>query len=492
MKEVLHPLLTGMEEREYQTKIAETSGKRNTLVCLPTGLGKTNIAIIVAASRLKQFPETQILVVAPTKPLVSQHANSFKKFLTLDPGQFQVITGSLPPGKRTSLYHKQIIFATPQTIQKDLEHERFSLRGFSLLVIDELHHAVGKYAYPYIAKRFLKESSHPRILGLTASPGSSRQKIQEICRNTGIEAVEVRTEKDEDVLPYVKEKTTEWIEVSLPASFVKIQSLFEDAFTKRMKKLKTVRTKKGLLALQRNLQQSIQKGNKAAYGLSSLVAQAIKIDYALTLLETQGISILRTYLRGLREDPSKAAQSLLKDRAFSNGIFLTESLFEQGSRHPKMSTLCSLVENQLREHPESKIIIFANFRETVKELHSILKKIDSAWPLMLVGQKDLSQKQQLEIIRQYEEEANCLITTSIGEEGLSLESADLAVFYEPVPSEIRQIQRRGRVGRTKVGKIAVLVTKKTRDEAYKWAAYHKERKMMRTLSDMHMKQSRFI
>jgi len=485
-------LLKEMEDREYQKTIAKTAEKNNTLVCLPTGLGKTNIAIIVSAARLEQFPESKILVLAPTKPLVSQHKSSFLKFLNAEKEGLQIVTGATTPNKRKQLYSKQIIFATPQTIQKDLENERFSMENFSLVVIDELHHAVGKYAYPYIAGRYLKESKNPRILGLTASPGSTSKKIREICRNTGIETVEVRTEKDKDVIPYVKEKEIEWIEVSLPESFLKIKSLLDDAYAKRLKKLGHFRTKRELLHLQKRLQQSIKKGNKSAFGLSSLVAQAIKIDHALALLETQSIAALRNYLKKLQNDKTRAAKSLLKEKSISNAAFLAERLFEQGSRHPKMSKLCSLVEGALAENPESKTIIFANFRETVKEITTVLKKIEGAKPIILIGQRDLSQKEQIETIRKYSKEANILVTTSIGEEGLSLESADLAVFYEPVPSEIRQIQRRGRVGRTKFGKISVLMAKKTRDEAYKWAAYHKERKMKQTLYKMQVKQSQFI
>ena len=490
MKTVKHPLLRDLEDREYQARIAKTASKRNTLVCLPTGLGKTNVAILVAADRLKQFPESQILVVAPTKPLVSQHFSLFRKFFQIDKEKFQVITGSIPPRQRNVLYEKQLVFATPQTIQKDLENERFSLERVSLLVIDELHHAVGRYAYPYIAQRMLKEARHPRILGLTASPGSSKKKIETILKNAGIEAVEIRTEDDFDVKPYVKQKEVDWIEVELPERFLKIQLLLQQALEKRTTKLR-VKTKRGLLALQQNLQKSIRGGNRSAFGLATLVAQALKIEHALGLLETQGIGILRAYLKGLPQDTSRAAASLLKDQSMSNAIFLTESLFEGGSRHPKIGKLCSVIGHELQSRPDSKIIVFANFRETVKEISRVLKRIEGARPIILTGQRDLSQKEQLETIRRFEDDANILVTTSIGEEGLSLESADLAVFYEPVPSEIRQIQRRGRVGRTKFGRILVLVTKNTRDEAYRWAAYHKEKKMKRTLRDMQVKQFPF-
>ena len=97
----------------------------------------------------------------------------------------------------------------------------------------------------------------------------------------------------------------------------------------------------------------------------------------------------------------------------------------------------------------------------------------------------MSQKEQINVIRDYEAGVyNCLVTSPVGEEGLHIPSADLAIFYEPVPSEIRTIQRRGRVGRTKVGKIIFLLTRKTRDEAYHYVARNKEQRMKEILKDM--------
>ena len=74
-----------------------------------------------------------------------------------------------------------------------------------------------------------------------------------------------------------------------------------------------------------------------------------------------------------------------------------------------------------------------------------------------------------------------IVATSIGEEGLDIPQVDLVVFYEPVPSEIRTIQRRGRTGRSAAGRVVMLVTKDTRDEAYFYSARRKERKMHQEL-----------
>ncbi|MBI4021137.1 MAG: DEAD/DEAH box helicase [Candidatus Aenigmarchaeota archaeon] len=470
-----------MEERAYQTRLAQVAERKNTLVCLPTGMGKTNIAVMVAAARLEHYPGSQVLVLAPTKPLAAQHARTFQKFLDLGAERFQVVTGEIPPEDRAGFYSRTLIFATPQTVQKDLAAERWNLRNVSLLVIDELHHAVGRYAYPFIAQRFLEEAPHARILGLTASPGSSREKIAGICRNTGIEAVEIATEDDQDVRPYVQEKDIDWIEVELPERFRRIKVLLEDAYATRTRRL-GVKTRRELLWLQKKLQQTIRTGNRSAFGLSSLVAQAMKIEHALGLLETQTIPVLCRYFQKLEEDPSRAAAALAKDASFSRAVALTAELFQEGSRHPKMGRLCALVAASM----PSRVIVFANYRDTVREIAEVLASVKGCLPAVLVGQREgLTQKEQIEIIRRYEiGEVNCLVTTSIGEEGLDIEAADLAVFYETVPSEIRLIQRRGRVGRTRVGKVSILVAKGTRDEAYRWASLHREQKMKRTLQGM--------
>ena len=497
MQYVTHPLIKTetLEAREYQSNIVKQALNKNLLCVLPTGLGKTPIAIMLAAHRLEQFPESRILVLAPTKPLTAQNCNAFKKFLDIGEKDFQIVTGATPAQNREGFYRtKSLIFATPQTIENDIKNSVISLNEFSLLVIDEAHHSIGKYSYPHIAEKYLKESEHPRILALTASPGATKEKIDEIYRSLGIEIAEIKTERDSDVSPYVQERDTEWVGVELPGSFVQIKKLIDEAYYERIGKLKRMGLRKpvravgrkDLLALQQALFKLASRGEKTAFWAVSAVSQAIKLDHALGLLETQGISSLENYWKKLVHEKSKGSQSIVADSNISKAMHLTDALYEAGSRHPKMSRLCSIVSQQLGSGSESKIIIFANYRETVKEIVSILENMDNARPVMLIGQKaGLTQKAQIESIRRFDEgEHNILVGTSISEEGLHLGSADIAIFYEPVPSEIRSIQRRGRVGRTKVGKIIILYTKRTRDEAYMWAAHHKEKRMKSLMHDM--------
>ncbi|MCK5023796.1 MAG: DEAD/DEAH box helicase family protein, partial [Candidatus Aenigmarchaeota archaeon] len=218
MKFVNHPLIKKnvLESRLYQETVLQSAIRNNLLCVLPTGLGKTAIAIVVAAYKMEKNKSSKVLILAPTKPLIEQHFNSFKKLMELPEDDFVLVTGQIKPEDRTHAYESaKVIFATPQTIKNDLKNDRISLKKFSLVVFDEAHHAVGDYAYPFIAKKYDDEADNKLILGLTASPGGTKSKIDEIMTNLGIEKVEIRTEDDYDVKPWVQKKEVEWISVSL-------------------------------------------------------------------------------------------------------------------------------------------------------------------------------------------------------------------------------------------------------------------------------------
>jgi Fanconi anemia group M protein len=188
------------EPREYQKSIAETASKKNTLVVLPTGMGKTLIAVLVGINRLEKYPESKILITAPTRPLNAQHKKSFEHFTEINPEEIVLITGKIKPEEREQLYKKaKVVVATPQTIRNDVANGKLNLEDFSFVTFDEAHRCVKDYAYNYVAKKYREQAKHPLILGLTASPGGTHEKIDEIRENLFIEAVEIRTEIDKDV-----------------------------------------------------------------------------------------------------------------------------------------------------------------------------------------------------------------------------------------------------------------------------------------------------
>ena len=99
--------------------------------------------------------------------------------------------------------------------------------------------------------------------------------------------------------------------------------------------------------------------------------------------------------------------------------------------------------------------------------------------------KGLRQKEQVELIKKFKEGVyNTLVATSVAEEGLDIPATDLVVFYEPIPSEIRTIQRRGRTGRRRAGKVVILITRQTRDETYHYTSRAKEKRMRSELQKL--------
>ncbi|MEK6856586.1 MAG: helicase-related protein, partial [Nanoarchaeota archaeon] len=222
------------------------------------------------------------------------------------------------------------------------------------------------------------------------------------------------------------------------------------------------------------------------YGIS-LTALLIKIDYALELLETQGLVPLREFWNKLQQEETKAAKSIMKMEEIQSAISTTSSLIGKNVKHPKLYMLRGVIKTELIKNPSAKFIVFANYRNTINDIVDFLSKDEQIKPIKLIGQKSgLTQKEQISTIREFEEGVyNVMIGTSILEEGLDVKNgAELAIFYDIVPSEIRAIQRKGRVGRTQTGKIIFLVTNNTREQGYRWSAHNKEKVMKKTLQLM--------
>jgi Fanconi anemia group M protein len=153
---VSHPLLkpSAVEDRLYQTRILETARKRNTLVVLPTALGKTVIALLLAIERSQCG---RVFFLAPTRPLVQQHHQTFADKTFFEDGELVLVTGRHPPEKRAILYRAgKIVFATPQCVWNDLKSHMLTLDDVSLIIFDEAHRARGNYAYVGIASYYFR------------------------------------------------------------------------------------------------------------------------------------------------------------------------------------------------------------------------------------------------------------------------------------------------------------------------------------------------
>ncbi len=492
-----------LQPRQYQQAIFETAKNNNTLVVLPTGLGKTLPALLLTIHRLKTFPTTKALILAPTRPLVEQHFKTFKSQLPELFAQIELLTGTTLPKKRQSLFNQaDIIFATPQTIANDLKNSLYSLQDTSLLVVDECHRCLGNYDYTTVVNFYRQQSKNQKILGLTASPGSDPKKIKEICLHLNIKEIEVRTRESEDVKPYLKKREFQKIEVPFPQEFIEIKTLLKRIFDENINKLKEKNllygptNKISLLELQNKLASRAQFKDFTAMRGMSLTAQAIKVSHALELLETQTLSGLSEYLSTLQKQAenkqSRAVQQLVKSPDFNASLVSLQNLLAKKIEHPKIEELAVIIESEIQQNQKAKIMVFCQFRETATTIAKRLNQIENISAQVFLGQakksnssgvtSGLTQKEQKAVLEKFRSgEINTVVATSIGEEGLDIPEVSAVIFYEAIPSAIRKIQRAGRTARLSPGKLIILVTKDTRDIAYHYASTARERKMYKTL-----------
>lgn len=493
-----------MEERTYQTAIVETSLEDSTLIVLPTGLGKTVIALRVIAEVLRREPKCKALFLAPTKPLVEQHTGFLAARLALPPPA--MFTGERDAEDRELAWREhRVIVATPQVIRNDLRAERIGLEDVALIVFDEAHRAVGDYAYGEIALEY-RETRKGLVLGMTASPGWEVGRIAEVCENLGITNVEIRSESDPDVVPYTHEVQTQWIAVEMPRGLGQVASWLREIFAEQVEKLrkfgfldpKKPPTTRDLLEAGRIIRAKADSGRKSFQIFQGLSAHALAmiVNHALELAETQGQAALLAYLEKIQQEanaekPRKAAKTFVQDARFPQ---ILQMIWSMRQDHPKLTKVFEVLQRELRNNPSFKAIVFTHYRDTCDLVAKRLAEVSGLRPSRFVGQaargEDLGmrQREQKEILDKFRAgTCNVIVATAVGEEGLDVPSVDLILFYEPVPSEIRTIQRRGRTGRRRSGKVVVLVTKHTKDEAYYYSSRRKEFQMRKELEALRRK-----
>lgn len=488
--------LQNIKPRQYQQKIFETCSEKNCLVVLPTGIGKTLIALMLTINRMKKYPGEKVLFLAPTKPLAEQHLETFKKHLPELFADMQLFTGKVKADERKKIWRtSDIIFSTPQCIANDVKNSLYNLSDVCLLIEDEAHRCMKNYDYNYVAKKYKEQAQHPRIMGLTASPGSEAKKIKEICRNLSIKEVELRTRDSPDVKPYLQKLEFEKVVVNFPAEFEEMRVVLLKLFNQYVEELQkrkvlfTFPSKINLINLQKKIMSTIARGNKSFNYLigMSACAQAIKLQHALELLETQTLHIFNKYLKDLfkqaTQKKSRGVVKLVANPEFNYVYMQSNELIAKEIEHPKLNELVKIIKNEKKHNPHLKILIFSQFRDTASTISEKVNEIKGITSKVFVGQSmksgsGMSQKKQKRILNEFRSgEINILSSTSIGEEGLDIPEVNAVIFYEPIPSAIRAIQRAGRTARLMKGKLFILITKKTRDEAYYYVSRSREKKM---------------
>jgi len=502
-KYVVHPMVRDgvIEDRDYQRRFVEKALEANTLAVLPTALGKTVIAELVAAELLHRHPGCRILFMAPTKPLALQHRESVLKHLKLREDEVAAVTGET--AARASVWSNsrvRFVTATPQTVWNDYRRGFVRLEEFSLLVFDECHRSRSRYAYTRLAEEYIRRCPYPLILALTASPGSEEDKVVEVVRNLWIEQVVWMTEEDEEVSKYIPGIRVGWVRVKLPAEYEQIRNEIKrmiESVISRLRESGLLRmpidavNRKVLVGLMNRIRAEIDSGVKGPnIHYMTLLSAALSLYHAQELIESQHVHSLKHYLEEISRSELRSHKTIASTPDFRDLVRIVSQCTVD---HSKVDALASTLEAHFAEKPGDRVLVFANIRATAEVLVDRLR--DRGYRAALfIGRAEgkhgprMSQDEQMRTLKAFREGVyNVLVATSVGEEGLDIPECGLVVFYEPAVSGIRYIQRRGRTGRKLPGKAVILVADKTVDEYYFREGYRRAKRMDKILQQASQK-----
>ncbi|MDR3782825.1 MAG: helicase-related protein [Candidatus Nitrosotalea sp.] len=458
---------SSIEHRDYQDNLAKQAISENCLIVLPTGLGKTTVALHVIAEFLSRG-KGGVLFLAPTRVLAHQHYEFLKNNLLID--DVALVTGEDLLAKRKKLWINSVICATPEIVKNDLDRQIVSPEQFSLVIFDEAHRTVGDYAYSGIAERFA--NTNVRIIGMTATLPSEKQKAEEMIKILKIASIAQRNEESPDVSPYVQQTDTQWIVVDLPPEMKEIQTLIKATIDSRYSELKklglNLSGNRSMSELLRVREFVIRQNRRAAKPLFT----AIRLIHALNVFESHGITSFLRFCERTQEKKGVGIRDLFEnDMNFGKAVRLAKEAQAKGIEHSKMEKL----KEVLLGIP-GKALVFTSYRDSVDVIHQKLNEmgISAGFLIGKAGETGLKQKKQIETIQKFRDgEYKVLIATRVGEEGLDISEVNLVVFFDNVPSSIRYVQRKGRTGRKDYGKLIVLIAKDTTDETYYWIGKRK-------------------
>jgi ATP-dependent DNA helicase MPH1 len=493
--------------RDYQFNIVARSLFHNTLVALPTGLGKTFIAATVMLNYYRWTTDAQIIFMAPTKPLIAQQMEACYGIAGIHRNDTVLMTGDTTPGIRAEEWlEKRAFFMTPQTVINDLKTGICDPKRVVLVVVDEAHKATGGYAYTEVVSFLRRFNPSFRVLALTATPGSSVEAVQSIIDHLGIARVEVRTEQSLDIRQYTHEKQTEteifdWSDE---------QSLIMEHISKAIKpvldKLNSQNaywSKDPMLLTAFGLTQARKKwmmseaGRKAPQGLKGMVNTIFtvlsQIAHSISLLKFHGITPFYSSALEFQKNvesgqtKSKYASQITQheDWVKAMGYMRRWSNSPDFIGHPKLEYLREVVLNHFLDAGEgrqgvhaparpTRIMVFSGYRDSTQDICRVLKRNEPMIrPHEFVGQasskssEGMNQKKQNQVIQDFKAGTfNTLVATSIGEEGLDIGDVDLIVCYDASASPVRMLQRIGRTGRKRIGRVVLLLMRSKEENDY--------------------------
>ncbi|KAF2442440.1 P-loop containing nucleoside triphosphate hydrolase protein [Karstenula rhodostoma CBS 690.94] len=479
--------------RDYQFNIVARGLFHNLLVALPTGLGKTFIAATIMLNYFRWTTEAQIVFVAPTKPLVAQQIDACYHICGIPRSATTMLIGGVAPALRAEEWaSKRVFFMTPQTLVNDLKHGYADPKKIVLLVVDEAHRATGGYAYVEAVSFLRRFNNSFRVLALTATPGADIEAVQKVIDGLDISRVEIRTERSLDIVKYIHHRRVEKHVFKDSDEIQMCKELYAQALQPTVNKVAGLNafyskdpldiTPYGVtLARKRWAQDAGQRATPAQKGMVNSVFTILgSISQGMELLKYHGIGPFYIKMKEFKESQtqgkSKTKESICNSDAFKKLMvrLQTWTSNENFVGHPKMEFLQQAILDHFvnagdgsgtdTAATQTRIMVFAHFRDSAEEIVRVLRRHQPMIrPRVFVGQSSgknsegMNQKEQLDVIEKFKAGTfNTLVATSIGEEGLDIGDLDLIILYDSKASPIRMLQRMGRTGRKREGKVIFL------------------------------------
>lgn len=507
LKTWVYPLNLG-KIRDYQYSIVRHALFNNTLVALPTGLGKTCIAATVMFNYYRWTKDAQIVFVAPTKPLVAQQVDACFNIVGIPKSQTTMLTGEQAPALRAEEWQeKRVFFMTPQTFDNDLRSGLADPKKIVLLVVDEAHRAKGNYAYVNVVTFLRRFNTSFRVLALTATPGASVEAVQEVIDNLEISKVEIRTEESIDIQQYVHTRNIDQILLDPSDEIILVKESMSKCLQPLVSQLcgqnayynrdPMALTTFGMMQARKTWFAS-PAGRAAPMPvkgmMNALFSVLASVAHSIKLLNFHGIASFYDKIKDFRQGSEDAKQGggkykkqVLQHPQFMKMMDRIQMWLSHDDfvGHPKLTYLCDTVLNHFLDAGDgrlgedcppssTRVIVFSEYRDSAENITKVLNRHG---PLIrasvFVGQADskrsegMKQAAQIETIEKFKQgKINVLVATSIGEEGLDIGQVDLIVCYDASGSPIRMLQRMGRTGRKRAGKIVLLLMRGKEEESF--------------------------
>ena len=450
------------EPRPYQKELAAAAAEQNTIVVLPTGMGKTAIAMLLIRERAG---DGRAILLAPTRVLVDQHARFLREHL---PCPVRVVTGEEPAESRAELWRTKVCCATPETARNDSATGALDLSEVSVAVFDEVHRAVGGYAYVDVARRL---GPSTRMLGLTATLPDD-MKEGDSWRDLGFTQMRERSRTDSGVADYARNIYAFYIKVRLHPAMISAAAHLQAALDRRYAPL---RESKLLESSNQSLSNLVRLSKKLPHDkkyLAHPLYNAIRLHHMKNSLQAHGVVPFLKKVERTVQKTSPGIAELLADPDLGTARRIAEQLREDGVEHPKMAELLKLAGRM-----KGGALIFSSYRDSVTMITDALSKAGHP-AVELTGKAGKAAGAQREAVAKFSSgECKFMVSTHVGEEGLDIDEASNVVFYDCVPGSIRTIQRIGRTGRTRDGNVFMLIAEKTIDEGYFWSTKKEIRKL---------------